>query len=460
MQRQRGNLVSAMIALSVATTSPVAFACTRVAINEVINGPKDFMRKSCLSAQNRPKRFLANIRQGKMTAERVLQYAQAFGGGRWGCDNDQRFAFDILDAHVGSAINAATDPFILSLMQAHAPEGLAPEKQRQIDSFVWLRGDPYFGVPPSGWSTEELGAFVQKPAHWDIAIQNFGKNLLRDEIVFDALTDTASLRFDRQKAASLAALSEQRSIGFTRKIRSEQRSIGLMRKITAAGLMLDRRFGEPDHAAAANLLSWYSPYIDDGLDAAQFEAAQAIRAKLIEYRLGSNDPAVRAGAQFMAQTGAVLGEPEWVKNIADRITPDMLMLSEWPKSLPPMRPAEKMFVEHDYPARAFRQEIAGPVGIAAHFRPDGSFAELLVAQSSGSQLLDSETVKIYNRRFRPRFTNMKLTGHPGRNVLVPLPVVEWRIATVDAKSTAGLRLSNGRVIVVAGPIIDSSGGYC
>ena len=52
----------------------------------------------------------------------------------------------------------------------------------------------------------------------------------------------------------------------------------------------------------------------------------------------------------------------------------------------------------DYPASALRQGIQGSVVISAMIGPDGKVRSCLVTQSSGSQLLDDTTCRLYSKR--------------------------------------------------------------
>jgi len=52
----------------------------------------------------------------------------------------------------------------------------------------------------------------------------------------------------------------------------------------------------------------------------------------------------------------------------------------------------------DYPATALRQGVQGTVGISAMIGADGKVRSCVVTQSSGSQLLDDTTCRLYARR--------------------------------------------------------------
>ncbi len=54
----------------------------------------------------------------------------------------------------------------------------------------------------------------------------------------------------------------------------------------------------------------------------------------------------------------------------------------------------------DYPTAALRQEVEGVVVISALIRTDGRVRSCLVTQSSGSQLLDDTTCRLYTARAR------------------------------------------------------------
>lgn len=54
----------------------------------------------------------------------------------------------------------------------------------------------------------------------------------------------------------------------------------------------------------------------------------------------------------------------------------------------------------DYPAAAIRQNVQGVVGISVTIGTDGRVRSCLVTQSSGSQLLDDATCRLYAKRAR------------------------------------------------------------
>jgi TonB family protein len=103
----------------------------------------------------------------------------------------------------------------------------------------------------------------------------------------------------------------------------------------------------------------------------------------------------------------------------------------------------------DYPPSALRQEESGPVTIAARFGPDGKFSGLEVIQSSGSSILDEVTMKTFQRRFRPKLADMSIDRYWGKEVRVPLLVVDWQFADLPEGSEGASSYNDGRLTVIA-----------
>ena len=87
----------------------------------------------------------------------------------------------------------------------------------------------------------------------------------------------------------------------------------------------------------------------------------------------------------------------------------------------------------------------------AKFSPDGKFMALEVIDSSGSALLDTAAAQAIQRRLRPKLSEMTIEGYSGREVWVPLLIVDWQIVddVEDAPGHATNRYANGILTVVA-----------
>ena len=103
--------------------------------------------------------------------------------------------------------------------------------------------------------------------------------------------------------------------------------------------------------------------------------------------------------------------------------------------------------------------LAGLTGLGVLFGPDGAFQQVWVVRPSGVDSLDKAAVLGAERYFRPRLKELRLPGHAGRHVLVPLVEFAWHLGETTARP-AGARIADGRIEIVAKPIVRAGGWTC
>lgn len=379
------------------------------------------LRRLCARLRYNPKRYLAEAAAGQLDRDALLQAVTALQNGD-GCPQDPKLAFEILDHLIPDPI--PPDPpqdLVWQMAELSGASGLGPAHPRlfQIAAVRWLLKEQDFLSPADTPAPDRLRSFLVQPGYWEAAVARFGirhegcggdahpasdltesDNPDRDAMVLDAMTDRASPRFNLAQAAQLVGRAERPTD-----------------RARVAELLLDPAIGPPDRAAAAALMSFYSPYRHFGLTPEQMMRIQQI------------------------------GEP--LRNIAGPTTPDLpqlVVLDMWPASLQPIDLRSILTID-DYPARARRDEATGAVQPALLFGPDGVFSELKILRTSGSSDLDEQTTRLILRRAGTRLKAMHLEGFAGRPVLVPLPAVEWHITSSSSDWLEGVRTEPGKIMI-------------
>lgn len=417
---------------SLAMTPDIAAACSFYAPIEIAS---NHMRQNCRAALARPKKFLAKVKAGTLEEGQIRDYVIAFDEGKYGCRNNDKFAFRILDSFYTVSERKLSSPWLLRRYAFTWPEQHEPDERTYIYNLLWLFTE-YSSYLPKDWTPEQARAFVEMPGHWAIAFNNFGNSRDRDDAVFASVSDPQSRHFDRDAAVKLSAFSSKHQ---------------LQRKIMAASLFTDPQIGPTDFARAEPLLPMSGLYSDSESDPT-LSKAHAIWVQIADGYAQSGDPILRQKGIQIKERMSPPTLAKWPTIQKPKDGRVWLALADWPKLISnPFDPARMahLITADDYPTRALRNEEQGSVTIAARFGPDGRFSALEVIQSSGHVVLDEAAVKAVHRRFRPRLDNMTLGGYNGNEVRVPMLVVDWRLSDAPGAGEGTSRYADGRLLVVA-----------
>jgi TonB family protein len=427
--------VAATTALfSLAVTPDIASACTFWAPTEITS---NHMRQSCRTAMSNSKKFLAKVKADAIEEGQLRDYVVAFDEGKYGCGKNKKFAFRILDAFYSVPERKFSAPSLLRRYAFTWPENRRLAERDYVYKLLWLFEES-IGYLPKDWTPEQARAFVEMPEHWGTALGRFGNARVRDDVVFAIVSDPKSPHFNRDTAVRLSAFSSKHK---------------RHREIIAASLFADPQFGPTDFAKAETLLPLSGLYSDEDSDP-MLRKAHAVWIQIADGYTQSRDAAVRQKGVRIREKMSPPTLAKWptIENPKDGRV--WLSFADWPKSVAnpfdPVRMAH-LITAADYPSRALRDEQTGAVTIAARFGPDGLFSGLEVIQSSGSALLDEAAVKNINRRFRPKLSDMTLAGFQGREVRVPMLVVDWRLGDDWNEREGKTSYADGRLSVVASP---------
>jgi TonB family protein len=404
--------------------------------------PTDSMREKCKAVLNHKKSFLRKVKEGAIARPDLVSYVLAFDDGKDGCREDNRFTYAILDSYYSVPGRKLTDPAFLRRYLSNFPDNADPAQRRETIGLVWLFNDAGSYIP-ADWTEDEARAFVGLPEHWPIALGGFGKMRARDDLVFASVADPLSKHFDRKIALRLAELPSQSQTS---------------RKVRVAALYADPAFGPVDLPLAERLLPISVLY--SGNLNAPTQQARDTWTRIAKAYAASDDPALRHKGQQIRAKLAPPTDALWPAIEPPQDGRLWLSLANWPRSIKNPFDARKITANllsaNDYPTRALRNGQTGPVTLAARFGPDGKFAALEVFQSSGSTLLDTAAAQTIQRRLRPKLTEMTLEGYPGREVWVPLLMVDWKISDFidEAPHPATSHYANG-ILTVIFPTIPS-----
>lgn len=432
--------------LSLTLTATAGHACTPISIVEI---QSDRMALKCRQALSRPKHFLEKVKSGKISGPELNDFVLAFDEGKYGCREDNRFVFRILQSFYSVADRKLKEPRLLQRYAFNFPDGYDPAERSYVFDLLWLFNEN-MSYLPLGWTPAQARAFVERPEHWPIALAKFGNSRDRDDAVFASVTDPQGRYFDRQLALRLASFESKHQ---------------KQRKVSVAELFADARFGPVDLPLSQSLLpvtALYGVYSEDPA----WQRARSVWVKVADAYLLSSDPAVRAkGVELRASMAPPVlnGWPAFVHPNDGRI---WLSLADWPAKVrnpfAAVQIGPNLLNANDYPTRALRESQTGMVALAARFGPDGKFAAVDAVRSSGSALLDEAARSIVARRFRPKLADMTLEGYPGREVMVPLMVVDWDISDEVAEpGNPGItHYSDGVLSVIALSRGNNMGSMC
>jgi len=406
------GLTTSLAIVSLTLGASPGHACTFMAIDEIQNNS---MALKCKQALARPKGFLEKVRKGKISGLELDSYVLAFDGGKSGCREDKQFVFRILSSFYSVGDRKLTEPRLLQRYAFSFPDDLDAADRRYAYYLVWLFNENTSYLPP-GKTQAQAREFVDRPEHWPIALAKFGNSRERDDAVFASVSDPQSSHFDRQLALRLA--------GFESTHKKQ-------RKVSVAELFADARFGAVDLPLAESLLPATALYGAISQDPAR-QRARSVWVKIADGYLASSDPALRAkGAELRAKM-APSTLNDWQAFAPPNDGRVWLSPADWPKKvrnpLATVRISENLMTANDYPVRALREGQNGRVGLAVRFGADGKFAALDVVRSSGSAVLDAAAASTLTRRVRPKLSDLTLEGYPGREVMVPLVIVNWEIS--------------------------------
>lgn len=445
-QRRFSRIAASVAALSLTLAPNAGLACTPLVVME---SGYEKMPLQCRQALSNPRKFLARVKSGKFDRQELYSLVRALDDGKYGCRENKRFVFRILDSFYSVAERKLQEPWLLQRYAYNLPKDADPAKREEITSLIWLFTESASYLP-AGWTQADARAYVERPEHWPIALARFGKMRERDDAVFASLVDPQSSHFDRQGALKLLDFQS---------LHQKQR------KLRVAELYADPQYGPPDFAIAERLLPISVLYRTEN-DTPARQQARAVWGKVIAAYSQSNDPALHTRAQDLRALMAPLVLNGWPVVEPPKDGRVWLSPAKWPKDVQNPFVAVKswqyLLTENDYPSRARREQRTGKVTLAARFGPDGKFAALEAVRSSGSVDLDEAAAKTIARRLRPKLTEMMIEGYQGKEVMVPLLVVNWEISEETGEDgEVGLsHFSNGVLSVVAlSRSWDRNGGY-
>jgi TonB family protein len=421
------KIAASVATISLAITPSVASACSFNLPTEIVS---DHMRQKCRKALVNSKKFLAKVKAGALDVWELRDYILAFDEGKYGCRKNTKFVFRVLESYYSVPERKFSDPTLLQRYASAWPDEHEPNNRTYVYNLLWLFAG-YSSYLPKGWTITEARAFVDQPEHWGIALAKFGNTLERDDAVFASVSDPQGPHFDRENAMKLSAFSSKNQ---------------LQRKVIAASLYTDPRFGPSDFAKAETLLprsALYSDFDDNPV----LQKAHAVWVKIIDGYTQSSDAALRAKGVQLKDEMFPSALEKWPTIEHPKDGRVWLSLANWPKTLKnPFESARmgRLITPDDYPMRALYQEEQGRVTIAARFATDGKFSALEVIQSSGSPKLDEAALKLIQRRLRPKLDDMAIIGYSGKEVRVPLLVVDWDLSDIqDEKGIGTTRYDNG-----------------
>lgn len=378
-------------------------------------GPPDVMRDACAHALADPRKFLGKVRRGEIERDQLIKLVGAFDDGKFGCEENKKFTFQILHSYYSIKSRRLSDPAFLQRYLFDWPREFDSRGRGDIEGLVWLFTD-YSSHLPAGWTPIRARGFVEESKHWSIALSGFGKSDERDDAVFSSVVDQKSRYFNRNRAIALANFPSEKQ---------EER------RVRVASLFVDRHFGPIDLRTAEELLPISALYGTRSLGEVQ-QQARAIWIRIVNAYVESDNPALREKGLRLREKMAPSKAGTWLSIAPPRDGHVWLSLNDWPQAVPnpfaALKASENLLTANDYPPRALREEQTGAVTLAARFGADGKFGALEVVESSGSKLLDEAATTTLLRRFRPKLADISIEGYPGRTVKVPLLVVSWEIA--------------------------------
>jgi TonB family protein len=447
------KIVAAAAICGLLVTPDSVQACSFYAPVEIVS---NHMRQKCYRALAEPKRFLAKVRDEKFDQWALADYVRAFDEGKYGCRKNQRFVFRMLDSYYSVDGRALAKPSLLRRYAFSWPKDKRIESHEYVYDLLWLFAEHKPDLAPR-WTAERARSFIDDPRHWPIAIAQFGKGGARDDIVFASLSDQNSPHFDRDKARELASVRSKNQIE---------------RRLTTAALFIDPKFGPPDPGKAATLLPISAMYNGDTKDPRR-ETAHHLWKQVADAYVASNEPAKQDRGRMLKAKMAPVSENNWPHIAYPNDGRIWLSLTNWPTSIKNPFAVDRgsfaspsftsnLISAADYPSRALRNEEVGAVTVAAVFGADGKFATLEVIQSSGTASLDEATIRIINRRFRPKLDgDLVLQGFSGKEVRVPLLRVDWRMSDETNDTDGVSHYANGTLTITATPhIYDYVDGGC
>ncbi|MEG3148535.1 energy transducer TonB [Sphingomonas sp. ZT3P38] len=420
-------------------------------------------------------RFLATHDLGATGMSRI---AQRLWEGE-GCRQDRSLAIRIMERVVGPEPLIAMPPDAVAQLAVYLrARGAVADAERSIElrRVLWLRGKSYSGLPPIAWSPGDLRAFVARQDVWTyLNRRDVRLGWSQDQLLFAALSDPESPRFDRERSAALA----------------ETDHASPERKFSAAQLLLPAAAGSDPAKRAEALLA----------DAAQYnEAARVLFADLLRPRLSSGDRAIRNDA--IAHLSAWSGQPtpagiaartaltplfaddlsspdDGVKTKAVVTLTDYVIRGTKEAELPLLRWTERalrgvdgplkvvalretqrlaaeevplgkqilsteyrrhgglaragplsreqgnltsIFTDDSYPREAVRAGEEGVVEASAILSPEGSVMAVMITRSA-SPTLGKTVARLLSQRAR----GIRPVGFPGRYVQVQLPPIQFSL---------------------------------
>lgn len=423
-----GKLGLAAGALAMLASSP-ALACSIAPVVVLEPDPNYDIRDQCRKVWRNRDEVLADLRKGYRGFIELREVTVALRGGLGKCKPRPDFAFELVDAAIKTPVRRSRLNSPYDLFSAWAPDDYPEERRREVSLGTWLLGSTWYrGICSSGGYTDSLpGGFEEDEVrsvllsddYWSASLERFGDNPARDRLILRALIDPESRYFDLNLARRLAPQ-------FTANIKRDYSKPII---VEVAEALANPRLGKPDYEAAAELVSWYTPYVERYLEGEHLQRVQDLWTRIQQSRLSHSDPQVARSATL----ALLSGDPTYQAGVPfSEVLPagsEIEILEGWPDALPPLRSPERWATSlaHNYPSRALREGVGGRVDYGIIFDPAGEFHSLHVTRSAG-KILDSAAIRGAERYIRPRPKKLKLEGYSGRYVFVPLPSNIYRIS--------------------------------
>lgn len=415
-------------ALAVLVSSPT-MACSITPIVQLEPDPNYDIRDKCRKVWRNREEVLVDLRRGHLSFAELREVTFALREGHGKCKPRPDFAFELVDAAIKTPVRASRLDSPHDLFFKWAPADYPKERRREITLGTWLlgstwyrgfcsRGD-YSDRLPYGFEESEVRSVLLSDDYWTASLERFGNNPVRDRLILRELIDPNSPYFDLRRAQRLTPR-------FTSKIK---RDFDKPIIIDVAEALADARLGVPDYEAAAELILWYTPYVEGRLKGEELQRVRDLWTRVQQTRLSHADPKIARAATLALLTGDPTFRPGVPFTEELPAGAEIEVLENWPDALPPLRSPERWAsrIADQYPSRALREGIAGRVDYGIIFDPDGQFHSLHVTRSAG-EYLDGATIRAAERYVRPRPRQLKLGGYPSRYVFVPLPSNIYRIS--------------------------------
>lgn len=457
MSRKGAFRIACALAGAASALAPVqAAACTYILVTEELHGDPPDYREQCRAAARDPEGFVARYRaQDPSFSGEFEQVVQAMHEGSNRCRKQQARALELVDTAIGSPVILPRSSDLVRYYLDWTEADATSERREEIRIGSWLtntsaRSFPcqtrpfYSDALPHGYTEADVLTWLLRPEYWAIAVERFGHNPARDQLILRQLIDPASEKYDLTLAGQLTPK------------RRDNRNLRLPDELdlTIAEAVADPRLDKPDFQTAAIIVGRASFYRHSGIDEENLERIRPLWLRIMQSRLSHHDPQVRREAAFALGVSEAASEPGIPLSETLPEEARVTTLEAWPEGLPPLQDMRQSVsrIQENYPRRAVREELQGRVELGIVFAPDGSFHSLYVTRSAG-EILDQASKNSAERYLRPRLSEMVLKGFAGQYVYVPLPAFEYRLASVLNAENHGLSRDGQTIMISARPLL-------